>query len=121
MRAALELHAVCGAGVLLAEWRSGVLGDAGVGGEGAVGRVSLVVEVGELVSAVGGLGWGQVTRVVARGGVVQALHAAPGAVLVRTSPQIAMLIAREITGGGAGEEQEESKNILPAEERHNNL
>lgn len=88
--------------MVLAEWRSGILGDARVGGEGAVGRVSLAVEVGELVDAVGGFGRGQVTRVVARGGVVQALHAAPGTVLVRTSPQIAMLIAREIAGGGAG-------------------
>lgn len=104
LRAALGLHAVCGAVLLLAEWRSRVLRDAGVGGEGAVGRVSLVVEVGELVSAVAGLGWGQMTGVVARGGVVQALHAAPGAVLVRTSPQIAMLIAREIASGRAGEE-----------------
>lgn len=84
--------------MLLAEWRSGILGDARVGGEGAIGRVSLAVEVGELVDAVGGFGWGQVTRVIARGGVVQALHAAPGTVLIRTSPQIAMLIDREIAG-----------------------
>lgn len=106
LRAAPGVHAVCGAGVLLAERRGRVLGDAGVGGEGAVGRVSLAVEVGELVNAVGGFGWGQVTRVVARGGVLQAFHAAPGAVLVRTPPQIAMLVTREIAGRGAGEERE---------------
>jgi len=56
------------------------------------------VQVGELVEAVGGLGWGQVTRMVARGGVVQAFHAALRTVLVRASPQIAMLITREIAG-----------------------
>lgn len=60
-----------------------------------------MVELGKLVNAIGGFGWRKMTRVPRRR-VVRAFHAAPGAVLVGTPPQIAVLIAGEVTRRGTG-------------------
>ena len=79
-----------------------ILEDAGTGGEGAVSRVSLAVEVAELVNAAGGLGRGEKVAGWVYPAGLEALHAPLGAAPVRALPQIRMVIAREVTGGGAG-------------------
>lgn len=82
--------------------RGWILEDAGTGGEGAVSRVSLAVEVAELVNASGGLGWGEKVAGWVSPAGLQALHAPLGAAPVGALPQIRVVIAREVTGGGAG-------------------
>lgn len=72
--------------------------------------------MGKLVDAVGGFGWRQVAVLVGvpRRGMIQTLHASPGAVLVRASSQIAMVVAGEVTGGGTAEgiQREKGKTLL---------
>lgn len=60
------------------------------------------MEVAELVDAAGGLGRGEKVAGWVSPAGLQALHAPLGAALVRAPPQISMVVAGEVTGGGAG-------------------
>ena len=59
------------------------------------------MEVAELVNAAGGLGRGEKVAWWVSPAGLQALHAPLGAAPVRALPQICVVIAGEVTGGGA--------------------
>lgn len=82
--------------------RGWVLEDARTCGEGAIRRVSFVMEVAELVDAARRLGrrkkmagWVSATR-------LQAFHTPLGAAPVRAPPQISMVVVGEVTCRRAG-------------------
>lgn len=72
------------------------------------------MEVAELVDAAGGLGRGEKVAGWVSPAGLQALHAPLGAALVRAPPQISMVVAGEVTGGGAARKAGKAVSTEPS-------